>query len=72
MRFVKPRAGETRRKTFFAWLPVTISNETRWLEKVTIQQTAVRVVIHSDILDDVTAVKWRNTSFINKEKKPND
>lgn len=71
MRFVKPRAGDTRRKTFFVWFPVKIGNETSWLEKVTIRQTAVRVVIHSDILDDVAAVKWHNTSFIDKEKKSN-
>lgn len=40
MRFIKiyPKHGDYRIKKFFAWLPVTIGLETRWLEKVTIRQ----------------------------------
>lgn len=38
MRFYKPDYRDKRVKTWFAVLPVTIDRETRWLEKVTVEQ----------------------------------
>jgi len=38
MRWKTGRAGETRIKTFFAWLPVEVNHEVRWLEYVTVEQ----------------------------------
>lgn len=32
----KPREGQTRVRSWFAWRPVTIGYEQRWLEKVTV------------------------------------
>lgn len=32
----KPKQGETRKRSWFAWKPVTIGLEQRWLEKVTV------------------------------------
>ena len=34
-----PKHGEARLYTRFAWFPVTIGYESRWLEKVTTKQT---------------------------------
>ena len=36
MRWYAPRDGDKEIKTWFAFLPVTIAGETRWLEKVTV------------------------------------
>jgi len=36
MRWFKLRHGDRKIKTWFAFLPVTIGGETRWLEKVTV------------------------------------
>ena len=44
MRWYKPRPidrGTKRTIVKFAWLPVTISGETRWLERVAIRQEYV-------------------------------
>lgn len=32
----RPKDGQTRRRTWFAWRPVTIDGVTKWLEKVTV------------------------------------
>jgi hypothetical protein len=37
-----PRWGDYREHTKFAFLPITLNHETRWLEKVTLHQTAER------------------------------
>lgn len=37
--FKRSRRADRREKTFFAFWPVRIQNEFRWLEKVTITQT---------------------------------
>lgn len=44
MRFYKdePKPGDVRTKSFFAFLPVKCGNETRWLEWVRVEQTAIR------------------------------
>jgi hypothetical protein len=36
MRWFKPYHGNRKIKTWFAFLPVTIDGETRWMEKVTV------------------------------------
>jgi hypothetical protein len=36
MRWLKPRVGDTRKVTKFAWLPVGDSTQTIWLERVTV------------------------------------
>lgn len=33
-----PKHGDIRYKVFFAWLPVRIGLETRWLERVSVKQ----------------------------------
>ena len=37
MRWYKPCFGKKKVVTKFAFFPITIENETRWLEKVTIE-----------------------------------
>lgn len=39
MRKHNPLTGQTRIRSWFAILPVTAGNETRWLEKVTLEQS---------------------------------
>lgn len=38
MRFLKPKPGTTYIAEWFAWLPVRIGDETRWLETVCVEQ----------------------------------
>lgn len=38
MRFYEPYLGDVRYRTFFAFLPVRIGKETRWLEKVKVRE----------------------------------
>lgn len=38
MKWKEPREGETRVVTYFAFFPVTINHETRWLETVTVKE----------------------------------
>ena len=38
MRDIEPTPGEERIITWFAWLPVRIGREMRWLESVTVSQ----------------------------------
>ena len=38
MKYNTPKENTIRLKTKFAFIPVVINNETRWLEKVTIAQ----------------------------------
>ena len=61
-----PKHGDIRYKVFFAWLPITIGLETRWLEKVSIKQ------IYYDRLSCMNFnptgwSKWENKEF---EKQP--
>lgn len=66
MRFYheKIQKGDTREKTYFAFFPITIENETRWLEKVKVFQVARLYVIHSDIGSDEIKIKWENMNFV--------
>lgn len=38
MRTQLPQNCDERTRSWFAWLPVTIGNERRWLERVTVRQ----------------------------------
>ena len=54
MRWFKPECGDERIITKFAWLPIRIANEVRWLETVHIRQVhAVRY--------------WHDHEFVDKE-----
>ena len=60
--------NDTRIKSWFAFWPVTITNngirETRWLEKVRVEQVYKTVIVqHSGIV-----YEWRNIRFIEKNK----
>jgi len=58
MRFGKKRGEiDKTQKTFFAWLPVTIELETRWLEKVTVRGRYLGTHFTGNI-------RWVNEEFI--------
>lgn len=59
MRFVKLYPSEVRRVTWFAWLPVRIGLETRWLETVTVRQRV-------NPLATLGGPRWFNEEFIDK------
>jgi hypothetical protein len=48
-----PKENEERTITFFAWTPVRVRNEIRWLEKVTVVQF-------------YKFGEWTNIKFINQ------
>jgi len=54
--FTPFKEGDTRVKRFFAWIPVLLQNEMRWLEFVTVRQY---YMYH----------EWNNYEFIDKEQQ---
>ena len=64
MRWIKPhyKYGDTRNITFFAWFPVSISNngitDTRWLTTVTVKQELY--------YGYVKGARWINIEFIDR------
>ena len=65
MRFIKTpqtyKEGEERTITKFLILPVTIGNETRWLETATIKQ---KVRSMFDITCGASWWEWENVLFV--------
>lgn len=64
MRFKDPDVGDIRVKKFFAFLPITIGTETRWLETVEVQQ--IRRIDDYAIFG--SEYYWKNINFIDKEQ----
>ena len=65
MRFIKTplsyKEGDERTITKFLLLPVTIGNETRWLETATIKQ---KVSYRFDVTCGASWWEWNNIQFI--------
>ena len=61
MRWQQPKFRDVRVIAKFAFLPVTIGHETRWLETVYIKQTFIEHLTS-------TGGYWRNSEFITKEE----
>ncbi len=57
MKFKSDEKNKPRERTWFSIIPVTIGNETRWLEKVTVKQ----------VFKDYgwAGEEWENVSFSN-------
>jgi hypothetical protein len=51
-------SGTTRVRSWFALLPVTINSETRWLERVAVEERQEFQVA------DVCRVTWRQMRFV--------
>lgn len=62
MRWFKPRGGEEKIVKKFAFFPITIHDETRWLETVTIKY---RYYTASSYLWDKGC--WLPVKFVDKE-----
>lgn len=56
------KVGHIRTMEWFAFLPVTIGAETRWLETVTVLQTYIKESHGSD----GNTFTWHNTRFTTK------
>ena len=56
----RPLLGQTRTIVQFAWFPITILGETRWLQSVGINQILMMGVSACD------ESEWVNTNFIDK------
>jgi len=61
MRFFKPEYKSLRIQKWFALLPVTIGKETRWLEKVEVEQIYLDKISRSGQAKSA----WHNKSFKN-------
>ena len=59
MKKVHPQKGDERIVHFFAWWPVFVRNEERWLEWVTIRQ---KFIVILDL--PVPKTFWRNEEFM--------
>jgi len=71
MRWTKIKAVDSERvKTWFALLPVTIGDETRWLERVSVKQRRGFV----EIRPGVSRVSWSSVEFVEpyRGKLPRD
>lgn len=58
--------GEKRTTTWFAILPVTLGNDCRWLEKVTVQWEYIFVDTFLPPCSPV--LKWRKIRFIDSKE----
>ena len=61
MRFYKPKLETKRIHKWFALFPVTIKNETRWLERVEVEQ----IYVNKTSLLGYSEPNWRNLKFMN-------
>lgn len=64
MRFLKKQKakyGDTRVVSYFAFVPLTIGDETRWMEVVHVKQSAVGGIMY--------AAMWVNESFVEDPNK---
>lgn len=52
----KPLMHDIRYKVFFAFIPIRIHSEVRWLETVFVKQ-------------EYTGLYWRNVAFLDENKK---
>lgn len=80
MKFIKPtyKLGQTRIIKKFALFPITIGNETRWLERVWIEQKIIKYIyIHHSLPYPPQALidkglfdylKWENIKFLDKRQ----
>lgn len=68
--------GDTRTKTWFAWLPVTLytdltlvsfKKETRWLERVVVKQE-YRVRPRPTKFGAFAMGRWENVCFVDKKE----
>lgn len=59
MRFGSKYELDRTEKTFFAWFPVTIKKETRWLEKITVRGSY-------EVSCFTGTLYWVNYEFIDK------
>lgn len=62
MRFYKPELETKRIHQWFAIIPVTIDNETRWLERVEVEQ----IYINTTTPSGEPEPNWYNLKFINQ------
>lgn len=65
MRFIKTppsyKRGDERIITKFLWLPISIGDEIRWLEKATIKQ---KMEYRFDTTSGSSWFEWQNIQFI--------
>lgn len=59
---IPPKSGETKVVTKFAFIPITIGYETRWLEKVTYKKKCRLVWCYDIGLH--CSYEWENIEFI--------
>lgn len=68
MRWIEPRPGDEKIVKKFALFPITICEETRWLEWVTIKYV-YRSYAHTDMYGDrYLAYRWSKETFIDEDK----
>lgn len=60
------QSGDLRIVSFFAILPLTVGEETRWLEQVTVKQVYVDYCYLGD--GDFESPYWKTIAFINEDK----
>ncbi len=68
MRWVEPELGDIRHKTWFAWWPVTIEKECRWLEWVTVEMAYCRT-LDLRFIGGGTVEDWKRLRFIDPPKQ---
>ena len=67
--YYEPKLGTIRTIIFFAFLPVTINKEVRWLERVSVEQRWTQNTYSTDAGDphydhDYTKNEWNNIRFV--------
>ena len=61
----EPKEGSTRVREVFLWWPLTIGDETRWLEKTRIaEKREARRHIDYEFGDEYTYLEWMPFQFL--------
>lgn len=59
------KVGDTRIKSWFAWFPVRLHGETRWMERVTVEQVCYG---YSMMGEQGEPVGWMNKRFVDESE----
>ena len=62
MKWIKPNNNDIKIKRKFAWLPIEIGNEVRWLEWVTVRY-------RYGYNESISLFSWIPVEFIDKDNK---
>lgn len=59
----KPQLGDKRTVVRFLWLPITLGNETHWLEFARVKQTYMKYSLPMPDRGPISVVGWKTVGW---------